>query len=55
MKLVHRALRIAFVLGLVAGALGACGNRQRGPLEQAGHEIDDTAEDVEEAVDEASE
>jgi hypothetical protein len=51
-----------FALSLVASlGLFACGNRQpdRGPMEQAGHDVDHAAQraehDVNEAVDEAGE
>jgi hypothetical protein len=45
----------ALVLAAMAAlAMTACG-RNRSPLEQAGHEIDDVAEDVSEEVDEATE
>jgi hypothetical protein len=46
---------VILVLGVAAlTAPVACGSPQRGPMEQAGHDIDDAAEDVEEEVDEAT-
>jgi hypothetical protein len=53
-----RWVRAAAIVGLGIAALTAptgCGGRQQGPLERAGHEIDDAAEDVDEEVDEATE
>jgi hypothetical protein len=54
----RRWLRAASIVALGLGALlapSACGGHRRTPAEQVGHEIDDTAEDVEETVDEATE
>ena len=44
------------VLGVAALTVPTgCGEHRRGPIEQVGHDIDDTAEDVSEEVDEATE
>jgi hypothetical protein len=53
-----RWIRAAVIVGLGVVAMTAptgCGGRQRGPVEQVGHDIDDAAEDVDEEVDEATE
>ena len=56
-----RAMKSILVLCVVSGALVACGNRhpERGPLEQAGHDVDHAAQraehDVNHAVDETRE